>query len=309
MVPLISIIIPHFNSVDSLEQLLNSIGKHADVEVLVVDDKSTQDLKKLARCKKKYTSDSCLFLANTTSKKGAGISRNIGLQNAKGRWLLFADADDLFVENWYLVVKKYLNSTSDIVYFPPSGQGKRQAPYTHFVMDYLQHKPNAENRLRFQFFPPWSKLIRHSLVKKKKIIFDETQYSNDVMFSTQCGFYARRITADSYSIYFLQERENSLTKNKKFEALYIRSEVICRTYQFLHDHLDSNTFKTCYVINAPLADLWTLIKGRYSFKQIVQTYQLYNEYHIPVFVSSNIKKITAYLWKSLAKQKRRKYES
>lgn len=295
MVPLISLIIPHFNSVDSLEQLLNSIGKHADVEILVVDDKSTQDLKKLARCKKKYTSDSCLFLTNTTSKKGAGISRNIGLQKAKGKWLLFADADDLFVENWYFIVKKQVDSLSDIVYFPPIGEGIRQKPYERLVTDYLHQKPFSEERLRFQFFPPWSKLIRHSLVEERNITFDETLYANDVIFSTKCGLLAQKIAANKHPIYCLQERANSLTKNKNFDAQYIRSEVICRTYKFLQTNLSADVFKTCYVCNAPLADLWTFIRGRYSLNQIWNIYQLYKSYHIPVFVSSNIKKIISYL--------------
>lgn len=292
----ISIIIPHFNSIDSLEKLLQSIGQHADVETIIVDDKSTKGLKELDFCRQKYSSNNFIFLMNTTHKKGAGVSRNIGLRRAKGKWLLFADADDIFIENWYLVVKGYINSASDIVYFPPTGSGDRQLPYARLVMDYFQNKSGAENRLRFQFFPPWSKLIRHRLVNEQNITFDETLCSNDVMFSTKCGVYAKEVAAGSEAIYGLQERENSLTKNRKFEALYIRSEVICRTYQFLYAHLTPDIFQTCYVRNAPLADLWTFIRGRYPLNQIRKIYQLYKSYHIPVFTSSNIKKIISYLW-------------
>lgn len=292
----ISIIIPHFNSIDSLEKLLQSIGKHADVETIIVDDKSTKELKELDSCRQKYSSNNFIFLMNTTHKKGAGVSRNIGLHRAKGKWLLFADADDIFIENWYLVVKDYINSSSDIVYFPPTGRGGRQIPYVRLVIDYFQHKSGAENRLRFQFFPPWSKLIRRSLVEERNITFDETLYANDVMFSTKCGLLAQKIAANKHPIYCLQERANSLTKNKNFDAQYIRSEVICRTYKFLQTNLSADVFKTCYVCNAPLADLWTFIRGRYSLNQIWNIYQLYKSYHIPVFVSSNIKKIISYLW-------------
>lgn len=295
----LSIIVPHFNSADSLDKLLESIENHEDVEIIVVDDKSTTLLQELEKCKQKYVSNNVIFLKNITQQKGAGASRNIGLQKAKGKWLLFADADDLFIEKWYQITKKYFDSTTDIVFFPPIGKSNRQRPYEQLVIDYLQVKPNSENRLRLQFFPPWSKLIKYSLIKEHKIAFDETLYANDVLFSTKCGFYANKITAAYTPIYCLLEKENSLTKNKNFDALYIRSEVICRTYQFLNSNLSNKIFKICYIRNAPLADLWTLIKGKYSFKQINKTYKLYRMNHIPIVTSGTLKKIIHYLYKHL----------
>lgn len=87
-----SIIIPHFNDFKSLERLLNSIPSRDDIEIIVIDDKSTDE----------YDLDSikskCIFLNNETPIKSAGTCRNIGLKIAKGKWLLFADSDDVFFE-------------------------------------------------------------------------------------------------------------------------------------------------------------------------------------------------------------------
>ena len=299
MEPVISIIIAHFNCVDLLQRLLQSIGLHNDVEVIVVDDKSTQDLNKWAVCKAKYEGSQFWFLENTTKTKGAGVSRNMGLAQARGQWLLFADADDVFVTDWYQVVQKYIHCQADIIYFKPSGESTRHKPYELLVEAYLKGEQGAENKLRLQFVPPWSKLIKRSLILREGIGFDDTLYSNDVMFSTKTGFYAQGITASQEVIYRLLEAPDSLTKDKNFDALYIRNEVLCRTYQFLRSHLSKKEFKKAYIRNFPLVNIHVMLKRKYGCKNFLKMYQLYRRYGVPVLASSNFnfKKIIRYLRK------------
>ena len=53
----------------------------------------------------------------TRENKGAGYARNVGLSLAKGKWLLFADADDFFNLGFLNVLDNYIDSDNDIVYF------------------------------------------------------------------------------------------------------------------------------------------------------------------------------------------------
>jgi len=48
---------------------------------------------------------------------GAGYARNIGLDQAKGKWLLFADADDFYVENMPDIIYSYADSEADVIFF------------------------------------------------------------------------------------------------------------------------------------------------------------------------------------------------
>lgn len=51
-----------------------------------------------------------LFL--TKEGRGAGYARNTGLSHAKGKWIIFADADDFFYENAFVEFDKLSNVNS-----------------------------------------------------------------------------------------------------------------------------------------------------------------------------------------------------
>lgn len=86
---MISIIIPAYNSEDTITQCLDSLfaQSHKDFEVIVVNDGSTdQTFKKLEPYKNRIT------LINQENK-GSNPARNRGWREAKGEFLLFLDSD------------------------------------------------------------------------------------------------------------------------------------------------------------------------------------------------------------------------
>lgn len=298
-----SIIIPHYNSPDSLDKLLTSIGIHDDVQIIVVDDKSNKHLSEYAEVKKKHER-TCSFFDNTTPQKGAGVCRNIGLDNATGIWLLFADSDDYFIGGWYSNVCNYCNSNADVVIFPPISEiegkiGTRHEKYLRLVNEFNENKPNSDLHLRIQFFPPWSKMIRKSLVVEKKVHFDETMYSNDVMFSTKVGFYAKSIDAANEPIYCVVDKAGTLTKNRSFDAFYIRNSVICNVYNFLKTELSDEQFKDAYIRNTPILNLYIAFKAGYGLKGVRKLIRLYKANGVSILSPSafNIKRIVHYLKK------------
>jgi glycosyltransferase involved in cell wall biosynthesis len=92
-----SVIIPHKNRPDLLQYCLNSIPRRKDIQIIVVDDNSDED--KVNFNKFPGLDDEYVEIYLTKEGKGAGYARNMGLKHAKGKWLLFADADDFFTEN------------------------------------------------------------------------------------------------------------------------------------------------------------------------------------------------------------------
>lgn len=84
-----SFIIPHKNCPDLLQRCVDSIPDRDDVQIIVVDDNSDDEKKPAI-----YRRDVEIVLLDAEHSKGAGRARNEGLKHAKGKWLLFADADD-----------------------------------------------------------------------------------------------------------------------------------------------------------------------------------------------------------------------
>ena len=59
---------------------------------------------------------------------GGGAARNDAMRAARGRWLMFADADDYFLPSLGTVLDRYAcNETYDAVFFPPIGKGSHKS--------------------------------------------------------------------------------------------------------------------------------------------------------------------------------------
>ena len=91
----ISIIIPAFNVCEYLEQCVQSLllQTHSDTEILLIDDGSKDDTPRICdELAKKFTN------VIVSHKKNGGVSsaRNLGIQRAKGDFIMFVDGDDWF---------------------------------------------------------------------------------------------------------------------------------------------------------------------------------------------------------------------
>ena len=240
--PLFSIIIPHKDIPDLLMRCLRSIPVSEDIQVIVVDDNSADAdtyLKRYPELSRPY-----LEFIRTTKGGGAGYARNVGLDYAKGKWLLFADADDFFVEGMKDIIFSHVNSMSDVIFFRKKNVSSsdisrelNKQGYLDRAMDtYFQ--THDEWPIRFCFSVPYCKMIKSNLVSQNNIRFDEVKYSNDCFFSVCVGYYAEMIEATNEILYYKTDRSDSLTANfySKPNELRIRSEVFFRIDKFLFQH-------------------------------------------------------------------------
>ncbi len=96
--PFFSVIVPVYNVSGYLDACMASVLRQpfADFEVLLVDDGSTDGSGELCDAYAKKDARVCAF---HQANGGPGCARNTGLENAAGRWILFLDGDDLWLEN------------------------------------------------------------------------------------------------------------------------------------------------------------------------------------------------------------------
>lgn len=90
----VSVVIPCYNAAAYLREAVESaLGQtHPPLEVVVVDDGSTDDSAAIAES---YGAP-VRVLREPTSKQGPGVARNRGIEESRGDWVAFLDADDLW---------------------------------------------------------------------------------------------------------------------------------------------------------------------------------------------------------------------
>jgi len=233
-----TIIIPHKNIPNLLQRCLDSIPQREDIQTIVVDDNSDLDkvnFETFPGLTKPYTE-----IIFTKESKGAGYVKNIGLKKAKGKWLLIADADDFFAENFLAYLDKYKNSDYDLVYFGIYRISKKKGDnidpyYDNLMKNAIQYQKYDDYKYRDP--NSWGKMMRLSSIMENHITFDETRVATDRMFSIKNAFYAKKIFFDEHRIYTynIEQRPGSLTTIQTPEANFDRFYVYVRMNRFFED--------------------------------------------------------------------------
>lgn len=262
-----SIIIPHHNLPVLLERCLQSIPRRDDLQIIVVDDNSDESCKR--QLKGIEVSFPYVELVYMDQNGGGGKARNIGLEHAKGDYVLFADADDYFNPCLNSILNDYIEETADMVFFAANSvdtdtyQKSDRGDYYSNVVNSFNGKDDFN--LRYCFGVPWSRLVRREFLASNNIRFQETIRHNDVGFATFAGYYAKTIKTDNRAIYCVTTRKNSVSTNVSLDAMKAGIYVYVNKYFFLKSKGISSPYPD-YVSNA----MMRFRKDKESFKECVR---------------------------------------
>lgn len=194
------------------------------------------------------------------------------MQEAKGKWLIFADAADYFLPGAFRVLEQYISAEEDIIYFPPTSvyRDTEKVATRHWhtyglVLDYYKH-PTKRNELalRYKHKTPWSKMLRRELVEKYGILYDEVPAANNVMFSIQCAYYARRIAASTQTVYCVTSASGTLKTTYNEVDFWSGVEVHKVRCQFLQEKLSNQEYDSLGF--GGLSFILSAVRKGYCFK-------------------------------------------
>jgi glycosyltransferase involved in cell wall biosynthesis len=238
-----SVVIPHYNSSSELIRLLESIPEREDIQIIVVDDfSSANHVEFLKRNLQQSTKLSIYF---SCKKLTAGGARNIGMDNAEGKWLLFADSDDYYEPGAFDNLDAAINSTDsdmDIYYFLARDFSDSSKVKRHRGENNNKMLLNYNEFTKFDVVVPWNKLIKANLVRRHKLKFQEVPYSNDLLFAAKLSMYAKNIEVIKKFVYCVNDCAKSLTKKIDEDSAYKRRSVQLNHEIFLFQNLP-NKFK------------------------------------------------------------------
>jgi len=222
--PLLSIIIPCFNSEDFIVEALESLSvfREIDLEIVIINDGSSDStLSKIET-----------FLANNRSIKckiinqenmGPSVARNKGLEIASGEYLGFLDSDDIFLDNSVNQLLKILSSHQyDIIEFGfIRFNDASKAETQDFVPQYNLH---GEYKVKDIITEIFAKTVWYSPIRIyrrslwKNIRFDVNLIHSEDAATVPLIFYnASTIYFINSPIYGYRINKNSITSNHSIE--------------------------------------------------------------------------------------------
>lgn len=271
--PRYTLIIPHHNIPTLLDRLLQTVPRRDDMQVIVVDDCSTEQLDQLEEVKNKYP---WVEWYSTDTNGGGGKARNVGLEHAIGDYLIFADADDYFLPAFDNLLNEYKDREFDILYFSaykvhPSKKELRES-FTSEIINEVSES-NDIGYIRYYLAHPWCKIINKSVVEKNHIKFQECRVGNDMMFSVQVESNSSKIYLSKEYVYVYIIREESTFNpfNKEKMLTLFQNELKIYDY-FKRKEINYSSYTNDNIIIYTLRFIITLnVKYYKEVRNVIRT--------------------------------------
>lgn len=246
-----SVIIPHKNASGLLKRLLDSIPERKDLEVLVIDDSSNeQEVLKLESMQSEHN----FALYHNKGNKGAGASRNVGLENAKGKFVIFADSDDFFNEgiNSELdrIAEQHIDVYSYRVHSVDSDTYEESHRHLFFNDLIAAYQDKGQLDVIYKYSVPWGKIYRRQFLEEHQIRFAEVIAGNDMWFSCRCGVLAKRFEICDVVLYTVTIRDGSIVNTIKPEYFLSRFDETIRVNNMLRQNkLHAYQYSVLYFVS------------------------------------------------------------
>ena len=230
----ISVIVPVYNVEQYLPQCLDSIlnQTYYDFELLLIDDGS---LDKSGEICDNYAKKDCRIRIFHKENGGVSSARNRGIEESKGKWILFIDADDTITENFINEISKdIINNNPDIIYYSYNETNEygvisksiiHKKAYYNF--SHITQAPNRSNCI-LDMGVPWGKVFNNKIIKDFNIRFNQNlSISEDRLFTYQFLAVAKSIYISDFIAYNYKILPNSLSKRKhSTDILYYRCKSL-----------------------------------------------------------------------------------
>lgn len=222
---MVSIIIPSYNRENNITKSVNSVLEqtYSDIEVIVVDDCSTDGtedaIKSIKNDKLKYI--------KCPQNRGVAGARNLGLENAQGRYIAFNDSDDIWEKDKLELQIKELEKNPDygMVYCAFSRKSGGKVLYT--MPSEKQDRKNLTGKM-FDFLIEGNVIGTPTMLLKREVFDVVGNFRMDLRRIEDYEFvlrvankfaigYVDKVLVDTYE---LKDSINMITENNVAENVF-----------------------------------------------------------------------------------------
>ena len=249
----VSVIVPMYKAKAYIRPCVEALLRQRlgnDFEILLIDDKSPDDTYEYA-CEL-YKDNPCVRVIRQEVNGGPGKARNRGLMDATGKYICFADVDDMYLDNAisdmlavaqkenadvvhttgvrFTVVKPLPDDLStlteddyvNLVFSKTTGDVFNTASYS---IDDMEERILAWHEQKIHW-SVWGKLYRKDFLKDNNIQFSNMKIGEDCLFVMKCVLMAKKYVQNNTFTYIYRIGESqSVSRGAKNPKVFINAQM------------------------------------------------------------------------------------
>lgn len=221
--PFYSIIIPCYNSRNTIGDLLSSIevqNMSDDIEIILSDDHSTESYQDIVD---PFRERLCIKQVQTDYNFGPGNTRERGVKEASGEWYAFADHDDVYVIDTLSRIKEEIINSGEKYY--AIANFLEVNPETHEV---LRQHISTRNWNHAKFYNADNLWKKYDIHFKKDLLTHEDIYISSVVNCALNRFNTTPMFINIFA-YIWNSRPTSISRSdyagRNFLEVYFRDYI------------------------------------------------------------------------------------
>lgn len=218
---LVSVIVPAYNIEKYITKCIDSITSqtYRNLEIIIVNDGSNDKTGNIIKEKAEEDKRIKYIVQKNT---GLSASRNKGIKDAKGDYIVFIDGDDAiektFIEKLVLIIEKEKSDIAVCSFNTISSEEKttersydKTTSGEEAVIQLLTKQDNID-------IVAWNKLYKKELFLKNKIFYPEGEIHEDTLTTYKLYSKAKKVTYIKEPLYNYFKRFGSITSSVKLET-------------------------------------------------------------------------------------------
>lgn len=237
MKTILSICIPMYNCESYIIDCLQSVQKQSigkDVEVIIIDDGSTDHSRELAE---NYINEMQMnaYIFGNAQNSGVAYSRNVAIEKATGEYVMFLDSDDSLTLDFYENVLGYMKSREyDMILFGYNDVDENMQLKTNFLNEEEETSGiRISEKLSYYKFKICigSYLVRRQLLINNDIkVLGKYKYGEDQELNYKCLLNSRKVKVLGKSFYNYRHNPDSAMNIsadfRRFDTVESRKELL-----------------------------------------------------------------------------------
>lgn len=267
---ILSIIIPIYNVENYIKSCLDSVYRqNIDqnlFEVVIIDDESPDNSRFIVE---EYAEGKDNIIIISQKNKGLGGARNTGIKQAEGKYLLFLDSDDYYLDNTLdTLLSQCIQLNVDVLEFGAQGINENDKITYSKIFANSSIYNGIDYYLKTDCMDSaCNKIYSREFVISNSLFFLERIYIEDFEFNTRVFLKAKRFASTSLLVARFFQNQKSITRGiDPSKRLKLRSDLITVMQHIKALESDFNDNQSS-----------ALIRERLTFLNISLFYQLFKD--------------------------------